>query len=183
MTSESQAGARALASRQNGARSRGPKTGAGKAIAARNALKHGLTARKVVVLDDEDAAAFHEFQAALRVELAPEGVLQHDLVSRIALGLWRARRSDRIEAGLFTTYLEPTPGRGGDAPDLGLAVIRDGHGPRAIDTLLRYRGAAYAELFRALGALKALQAEAAAGAGRDVAVLSPPATERAREAG
>ena len=99
MTSESKAGARALASRQNGARSRGPKTGAGKAIAARNALKHGLTARKVVVLDDEDAAAFHEFQAALRVELAFEGVLQHDLVSRIALGLWRARRSDRIEAG------------------------------------------------------------------------------------
>jgi hypothetical protein len=179
MTSQSKAGARALASRQNGARSRGPKTAAGKTVAARNALKHGLTARKLVLLDDEDAGAFHQFQAALRVELAPEGVLQHDLVSRIALGLWRTRRSDRIEAGLLGSSLERTPRSHDDGLDLGLAVIRDAHGPRAIDTLLRYRGSAYAELFRALATLKALQAEAAAGAGRDVTPLPPPATRAA----
>jgi hypothetical protein len=162
MTSDSKPSARALASRQNGARSRGPKTAAGKAISARNALKHGLSAR-TVVLDGEDAAAFQAFQAALRAELAPAGVLQHDLVSRIALGLWRARRSDRTEAALIASYLERARGTG-EGRNLGLAVIRDAHGPRALDTLLRYRGSAHAELFRALGALKALQAEAAANA-------------------
>jgi hypothetical protein len=103
-------------------------------------------------------------------------------VSRIALGLWRARRSDRIEAGLLASYLERAPVRPGDEPDLGLAVIRDANGPRAIETLLRYRGSAYAELFRALGALKALQAEAAAGPGRDIPPLAPPAREPARAA-
>jgi hypothetical protein len=102
-------------------------------------------------------------------------VLQHDLVSRIALGLWRARRSDRIEAGLLTTYLERAPASQGDGSDLGLALIRDAHGPRAIDMLLRYRGAAYAEVFRSLAALKALQAEATAVAVRDVTPLAPPA--------
>jgi hypothetical protein len=177
MTSESKISARALASRQNGARSRGPKTTAGKATASRNALKHGLSARKVVVLDEEDAAAFDAFQARLRAELAPEGMLQHDLVSRVALGLWRAHRSDRIEAALLTSYLERIPGK----PDLGMALIRDASGPRAIDTLLRYRGSAHAELFRALGALKVLQAEAAALAGG--ASPAPPAPRDGAAAG
>jgi hypothetical protein len=45
--------------------------------------------------------------------------------------------------------------------DLGLALIRDGNGARAFDTLLRYRGAAQAELFRTLRLLKALQVETA----------------------
>jgi len=173
--SETKAGARARASRQNGARSRGPNSAAGKAVVARNALKHGLTACKLVVLDEEDAAAFSAFQAALCAELRPQGVLQHDLVRRIALGLWRAKRADRIEVALFRSCLEGAPGWRGEAPDLGLAVIRDAHGPRAIDTLLRYRGSAHGELFRALAALKALQAEAAGAAGQ-VALLPPPAS-------
>jgi hypothetical protein len=177
---DSKPSARALAGRQNGARSRRPKTAAGKAVAARNALKHGLTARKVVVLDEEDAAAFQEFQTALRAELAPAGVLQHGLVSRIAVGLWRARRSDRIEAALLASYLKRPPGRDGERPDLGLAVVRDAHGPRAIDTLLRYRGFAHAELYRALGALKVLQAEAVALVGG--ASPATPATLRTGEA-
>ena len=183
MASDSKISARARASRQNGARSRGPKSAAGKAIAARNSLKHGLTACKLVVLDDEDAAAFEAFQAAVRVELRPEGVLQHDLVSRIALGLWRAKRSDRIEAGLFRICLEGSSGFGGSPHDLGLAVVRDANGPRAIDVLLRYRGSAHAELFRALAALKALQAEAAAGAAGQVDLLPPPALSRTEERG
>jgi hypothetical protein len=48
--------ARALASRQNGARSRGPRTAAGKARSAQNALKHGLCAKKLLVLREEDPA-------------------------------------------------------------------------------------------------------------------------------
>jgi hypothetical protein len=43
--------------------------------------------------------------------------------------------------------------------DLGLALIRDGNGARAFDTLLRYRASAQAELHRTLRTLRALQAE------------------------
>jgi hypothetical protein len=55
--------ARALASRKNGAKSRGPRTVAGKARSSRNALKHGLCASKLLVVPDEDAAAFAALEA------------------------------------------------------------------------------------------------------------------------
>jgi hypothetical protein len=48
---------------------------------------------------------------------------------------------------------------------LGNALIRDGNGTRSFETLLRYRGAAMAEFWRALRTPKALQAEQAAETG------------------
>ena len=68
--------ARAEASRQNGAKSRGPRTLEGRARSARNALKHGMRAQKHLVLPDEDAAEFADLEAALIAELAPVGALQ-----------------------------------------------------------------------------------------------------------
>ena len=55
----------------------------------------------------------------------------------------------------------PSCSRSGAVADggLGLALIRDGNGARSFETLLRYRGAAMAEFWRALKTLKALQAE------------------------
>jgi hypothetical protein len=145
--------ARARASRINGAKSRGPKTEAGKARSAGNALKHGFRSQRFVVLADEDASEFEAFAAALMDELAPRGALQEMLAGRIAAAAWRLLRSDRIEAELFEQ-------QGNGDGDLGLALIRDGNGARAFPTLLRYRGAAQAEFWRALRTLKALQAEA-----------------------
>jgi hypothetical protein len=171
--------ARAEASRRNGARSRGPVTLEGRACSARNALKHGLRASRIGVLGNEDEAAFLSLAAALREELAPAGPLQEELADQIALAIWRARRSNRIETELFNYYLEKDRPGCVAAPDFGLLVIRDRNGARALDTLLRYRGSVQAELFRALAALKALQAEAAA-APAPVASLPPPAATTKR---
>jgi hypothetical protein len=44
---------------------------------------------------------------------------------------------------------------------VGVALIRDGNGTRSVETVLRYRGAAQAELLRALKALRAEQAATA----------------------
>src|SRR3954469_7215125 len=44
---------RAATSRANGARSKGPTTDAGKSIASRNSLTHGMTAKKII-LPNED---------------------------------------------------------------------------------------------------------------------------------
>ena len=156
-----QPGARALASRRNGARSRGPKTAAGLARSSGNALKHGLRARRQVLLADEDAAEYRAFQAAARAEVAPIGALQSELAARIVTTAWRARRADRLEAALLGRYLDADAMQPGDAQDaLGTGLIRDGNGPRALETLVRYRGSVLAELFRALAALKVLQADA-----------------------
>jgi hypothetical protein len=148
--------ARAEASRRNGAKSRGPKTLEGKARSAQNALKHGLRAQKYVVLPEEDAGEFAELQAAMIEELAPVGALQTVLARRVAIAAWRLARADRIEVELFARRSWGT-----DA-NPGIALIRDGNGSRSFETLLRYRGAAMAEFWRALKTLKALQAEQAA---------------------
>ncbi|MGH6884729.1 MAG: hypothetical protein ACREGK_01475 [Geminicoccales bacterium] len=105
------------------------------------------------MLPGEDAAAFAAPEAALMEELAPDGALQSLLAARIARAAWRLERAERIEAELFERHAD----RDGN---LGLALIRDGNGARAFDTLLRYRGTTLAELWRALRLLKALQAEA-----------------------
>ena len=163
--------ARAEASRQNGAKSRGPKTPEGKARSAQNALKHGMRAQQHLVLPDEDAAEFADLEAALVAELAPVGALQRVLARRVAVAAWRLARADRIEAELFE---ERRVASGG----LGLALIRDGNGPRSFETLLRYRGAAMAEFWRALRTLKALQAEQALEA--DAAPATHPIRPAAR---
>jgi hypothetical protein len=161
--------ARAAASRRNGARSRGPKTPAGKARSAQNALKHGMRAQQCIVLPGERAAAFEAFAAALLADLAPQGALQTVLAQRIVAASWRLARAERLEAELFCEARldDASPGLA-----LALAVIRDGRGAGAFATLLRYRGSASAELWRALRTLKALQAEATKEA--------PPARARAR---
>jgi hypothetical protein len=143
---------RAETSRLNGAESRGPKTPEGKARSAQNALKHGMRAQKYLVLPDEDAAELAELEAALVEELAPVGALQTVLAQRVAVAAWRLARADRIEIELFEERRSASGG-------LGLALIRDGNGARSFETLLRYRGAAMAEFWRALRTLKALQAE------------------------
>jgi hypothetical protein len=170
--------ARAEASRNNGAKSRGPKTSEGKARAAQNALKHGLRAQKYVVLPDEDAAEFAELEAALVAELAPVGALQTVLAQRVAVAAWRLARADRIETEVFAE-------RGYGTAGAGLALIRDGNGTRSFETLLRYRGAAMAEFWRALRTLKALQAEQAAAmpasaATTDAALAEPAGHPAAR---
>lgn len=167
----SRTSARAEASRRNGATSRGPKTEDGKARSSRNALRHGLRAQRFVVLPDEDARAYAAHEQALMDELAPDGAFQTLLARRVAAAAWRLSRADRVEVELFEHQRR---GRG----DLGEALIRDGHGARALQTLLRYRGGAQAELWRALHALKALQAEAAqAEAGAQGCATDAPAIE------
>ena len=91
------------------------------------------------------------------------------LARRVAVAAWRLARADRIEAELFE---ERRVASGG----LGLALIRDGNGPRSFETLLRYRGAAMAEFWRALRTLKALQAEQALKAEQALPVEQAPAT-------
>jgi hypothetical protein len=145
--------ARAAAARRNGAKSRGPKTPEGKARSAQNALRHGLCAEEFVVLHDEDEQAFEALEASVLEELAPQGALQRFLAGRIVRAAWRLERAERIEIELLEFRMD----RDGD---LALALIRDGNGTRSIDTLMRYRGRAQAEFYRALRTLKALQAEA-----------------------
>ena len=163
----------------DGARSRGPRTVAGKARSARNALKHGLRARRLLLLDREDAAEFRAFATRLQAALMPEGALQESLVSRIVIGAWRSRRADR----------PPPPSRAGPARALCRARQRRRSGPaggarRRPDPgrPRRPRAGDIAPLsrlgprrwFRALATLKRLQADAGPIDGPVPPSLPPP---------
>src|SRR5947207_5604298 len=72
---------RAEINRRNAQKSTGPKTPEGKSRSRFNALKHGLTA-KTVVLPGEDADAFQGRLDAWTVDLAPRNDLEQGLVER-----------------------------------------------------------------------------------------------------
>ncbi|MDE2229235.1 MAG: hypothetical protein KGL11_09375 [Alphaproteobacteria bacterium] len=88
------------ANRRNAGKSTGPRTAAGKAAVARNALRHGLTAEHVVLFDEagDDFAAFH---AELRATYRPGDAVEEELVERIVVCAWRLRRAARVEAALL----------------------------------------------------------------------------------
>jgi hypothetical protein len=88
------------ANRRNGRLSKGRKTPGGKAVSAKNALKHGLLSREML-LPDEDAGAFAQLGRRLGEALDPVGELELVLTERIIRLVWRLRRLDKIEAGIL----------------------------------------------------------------------------------
>lgn len=99
-----------LASRLNGARSRGPVTAEGRARASRNAFRHGLRAATLLA-PGEDPAAFEALVDGLRTEYAPADATRELLVERLAATLWKLRRCDRLEAELAACPPRPPAGR------------------------------------------------------------------------
>lgn len=87
------------ASRINGAKSRGPITAQGRKNSSMNALKHGLTAR-TVVLCNEDHALFEQLQQKYIDSLQPATDFELDLVQRMAVAQWRIRRAWAIETAI-----------------------------------------------------------------------------------
>ena len=92
--------AQIAANRRNAAKSTGPKTTEGKAVASRNALRHGLTACQLVLFD-EGLADFRRFYTELLAALAPADAFEETLAERVVLGAWRLRRMGRIEAAVL----------------------------------------------------------------------------------
>ncbi|MGA8566541.1 MAG: hypothetical protein WB580_02000 [Candidatus Binataceae bacterium] len=87
------------ANRKNAQRSTGPRTGAGKARVAFNALRHGLTA-KCVLVRDEGAEEFESFRLGLLCDLSPNGKIEQALAEKIVAKLWRLRRVPVLEVAL-----------------------------------------------------------------------------------
>jgi len=88
------------ANRRNAQHSTGPKSRDGKEAVKWNALKHGLLAKEAF-LPGEEANSFQELSERLYADLRPEGALETALVERMIAGLWRIRRLQRVEAGVF----------------------------------------------------------------------------------
>src|SRR5450755_3742064 len=87
------------ASRRNGAQSHGPVTPEGKQRSSQNAVKHGLTAR-TVVLCSENHELFEQLEQDYIDSLQPCTILELHLVQRIAVAEWRIRRAWAVETAI-----------------------------------------------------------------------------------
>jgi hypothetical protein len=100
---------RVQANRRNALRSTGPVTERGKRTVARNAIKHGVLAREVVITagdGKEDLSEFHDLVERLCEQYEPVGVVEESLVQTIATCWWRKARVIRAENGEIRKRLD-----------------------------------------------------------------------------
>ena len=156
MTSEAQI----AANRLNAQKSTGPRTPRGKAALARNALKHGLTA-KTVVLFDESKTAFERFHQAQALDFEPRTAGECALVEQIAILAWRLQRASRAEAALVNAEAERRRERLAVDPETTLrvdtSIMFDWLNER-MSALTRYEAVIARQLDRAIATLEARQA-------------------------
>jgi hypothetical protein len=88
------------ANRRNARRSTGPRSEQGKAGIGFNALKHGLTAARLI-LPDERPENFEAFRSGVFKDLNPIGVLRQELAQNIVDCLRRLRRGSLVETAMY----------------------------------------------------------------------------------
>jgi hypothetical protein len=142
--------AQQAANRRNARKSTGPKTEAGRAVASRNALRHGLRTEHLVLFDEapEDLARFRD---GLHAALDPADEVEEELVERIVVCAWRLRRAARVEAGLFNAAADEIRHWGREArlgPAFGKAAFGIGMASRYEASLDRSLRRAYSTLER-----------------------------------
>jgi len=91
--------------RLNGAKSKGPKTPNGKAIASLNALRHGLAA-KTVVLCNESHDRFNTVHDAYIDEFDPQTNAESDAIEEMVIAKWRHRRYWGVEAATLDLQMD-----------------------------------------------------------------------------
>lgn len=147
--------AQIAANRQNALKSTGPKSPEGKNTAAQNSLKHGLSARQVVIRS-EDQAEFDLYRQQFLEELAPDTPLESMLAERVVNLSWRLIRAGRIQTQTIDAMSNPDKSplmdklnvylesRGCEnqpqSPELELGnlAIKDFSNDRVLDRLLMY---------------------------------------------
>src|SRR5437016_10063718 len=99
---------RLISSKTNGARSLGPATPEGKHRSSRNAVRHGLLARHVV-MSDESPEGFQEVLNDHLDRLQPAGGMESGMVEEMVASYWRLRRAWAIETRLLENETAAQP--------------------------------------------------------------------------
>src|ERR1700683_974764 len=97
-----------LASRANGARSRGPTTEEGKKRSAMNSLRHGLLS-KCTVLPDESREVFDQLLDQYRTKFDPLDGVEHNHVEEMVASVWKKRRIWAAENNLLAKTAAKRP--------------------------------------------------------------------------
>jgi hypothetical protein len=134
--------AQITANQANAHLSTGPVTPEGKARVSQNALRHGLTARHLVIRED-DRPEFESLHHSLLEELAPQGAIETATFHELLHAAWNLQRFRRIETELSS----------GSPDDLSPSSPNIA----ALDRLGRYQARAQRAYYRAIKELRTLQ--------------------------
>ena len=97
-----------LAVRNNGSLSRGPKTPEGKARSSRNATRHGLLA-KCVLLPHESRENFEVLLNQYIERFGPLDAVEEGLIEEMVAAFWRIRRAWAMEEDMLDEAVEKQP--------------------------------------------------------------------------
>jgi hypothetical protein len=137
------------ANRENAQKSTGPQTAQGKYNSSRNATKHGLLSKELVIRGGDGKESSEEFEqlfAELIEDLQPEGRSELLLVETVAICEWRFRRTLRAETAEIVNGI-----------DLGLGIDRVLPNAEAMSNILRYQTTIYRQKMQAMELLEKLQ--------------------------
>jgi hypothetical protein len=133
--------AQIIANQANAQHSTGPRSPEGKASVSHNALRHGLTARHLVIRPEQQEE-FNSLQDSLRDELDPQGAIEvitfHDLLH----AAWNLHRFRCLEA-------ECSSGNPADFSEPSSTTV--------LDRLGRYQSRAQRAYYKAIHELRTLQ--------------------------
>jgi len=127
-------------------RRRGPRTAAGRARVAGNALTHGISSTRPVV-PGEISNDWESHRRATVEALAPAGAIETGLAERVASVVWRLRR--------VTMYEEATIAERQHLPAASARLLPH---PLEIDKIIRYEAHLSRQLFQALHELESMRA-------------------------
>src|SRR5262249_29045932 len=108
---------------------RGPKTAAGKKKVSENALTHGLSSARLIVLG-EASADWETHRRRVVENLAPVGAVETLLAERVAAGFWRLRRVAAYEEQAFAEQQE--------RPNITRLTSLMPQDPATIDRIIRF---------------------------------------------
>lgn len=130
------------ANRENGRKSKGPKTIEGKRRSSQNAITHGLLAKRAVITvgpAKENEAEFYALLQELRDYYQPHGVQEELDLQELAIAYWKKARAVVAEAGAIQSAVQYVPQfqseRRKDSFDFSKKML--GLAPSAIDSLLQ----------------------------------------------
>ena len=143
------------ANRANAQLSTGPRSVEGKAMSSRNSFKLGITAQSMII-PGEDPAELDQLTTDYEQQFHPVGPIETDLLETVVRAVWMRRRYDRIEAAVITSRMAAL--KDTEHP-LGAVFAQDSERGDTLAKIFRRQQAAQRDWYRAIDALRALQAQ------------------------
>lgn len=161
-----------LTNRSNSQASTGPSTPAGKARAASNSLKHGLSG-SFSVLSHESCEDFDQLLQDLHSEFTPAGSHENFLVQQMAEARWNLARARRLEAASLNRMITSES----DNPDdYDYAIVANMmlNGSDVLAVLIRYAASHERSFYKAVAELRRVRAHPLGGPASSGANVEAP---------